>query len=113
MGFVKFPFGEASSSAPAHAATHNIDITNQLTVLKFTSLAAAITINLLPSSELEVGAEVLIDVVQGGTGRNVTLGDNVVAPDLTGVANDRDTIRLMWNGTEFIGGAWDKVVDAA
>jgi hypothetical protein len=81
--------------------------------LKLTGLSAATIVNLIPASDLEPGTEVHIDVVQGGTGRNVSLEDNIVAPDLTGVANDRDTITLKWNGTEFIGGAWAKVVDAA
>lgn len=111
MGTVKFPFGPAESLAPAHTATHNITIENMRTHIKL-SPTAAITINLSAGANLEVGAEVLIDVVQDGTGRNVTLGTGIVAPDLTGVANDRDTIRLEWNGTEFIGGAWAKVVDA-
>lgn len=36
------------------------------------------------------------------------------APALTGVANDRDIIELVWNGTDWIAiGAWYKVVDAA
>lgn len=112
MGVVRYPMGPVTKLAPAHAVTHDITIENT-TFLKLTGLAAAITVNLAAADGLEPGTEVHIDVVQGGTGRNVTLGTNIVAMDLTGVANDRDTILLKWNGTEFIGGAWAKVVDAA
>lgn len=112
MGLVKHPFGPVTSLAPAHAATHNITIENQRTHIKL-SPTAAITINLAVTPDVEVGAEVLIDVVQDATGRNATMGTLIKALGLTGVANDRDTLRLEWNGTEFIGGAWSKIVDAA
>lgn len=111
MGVVRYPMGPATKLAPAHAAVHNITIDNT-TFLKLTGLAAAITINLAADAGLEPGTEVHIDVVQGATGRNVTPGTGMVAMPLTGVANDRDTLLLKWNGTEFIGGAWAKVVDA-
>ena len=113
MGIIKWPFGYATKLAPAAAATHDIEIENNKTFISLTGLAQATTVNLTADVELEAGAEVIIDVVQGGTGRNVTLGDNIVAPDLTGVANDRDKITLVWNGTAGVGGSWDKVIDAA
>lgn len=113
MQKVKYPFGDATRLTPAHAATHNITIENQLTFIKLTGMTGAPTINLTPGADLEPGAQVVIDVVQGATERNVTLGTNIVALDLTGVANDRDRITLTWDGAEFIGGAWQKIVDAA
>jgi hypothetical protein len=113
MGLVKFPFGPATKLAPAHAAVHSITIENMLTFLTLSGLAAAIEIDLAAAADLEPGAKVVIDVIQGATGRNVTLDANIIAPDLVGVNLDRDTITLTWNGTAFVGGAWAKVIDAA
>lgn len=113
MGLVKYPFGPATKLAPAHVAVHSITIENQLTFITLAGMSAATEVDLTPAADLEPGAEVIIDVVQGATGRNVTLDANIVALDLVGVANDRDTITLTWNGTAFVGGAWEKVIDAA
>jgi hypothetical protein len=113
MGKTKYPFGPADKLAPAHTAVHSITIENQLTFITLQGMTAAIEVDLTPGADLEVGAEVVIDVIQGATGRNVTLDAAIVAPDLVGVNLDRDTITLRWNGTAFVGGAWAKVVDAA
>lgn len=109
----KYPFGKATELAPAHQANHAITIENSLTIIKLAGMTSATDVDLTAGADLEDGAEVIIDATQNGTGRNVTLGDNIVAPDLVGVANDRDTIRLKYYGGEFVGGAWSKVVDAA
>lgn len=113
MGSVKYPFGKATKLAPAYAAVQAITIDNQLTFLTLAALTGACELDLTAGDDLEAGAEVVIDVIQGATGRNVTLDANIVAPDLVGVANDRDTITLKWDGTAFVGGAWAKVIDAA
>lgn len=112
MGFVKYPFGPATELAPAHVANHQITIENTLTIIKLAP-TAAIEVDLIPAAGLDIGAEVILDVQQDATGRNVTLDAAIVAPDLVGVANDRDKIHLKWDGVAFVGGAWAKVVDAA
>ena len=112
MSLVKYPFGPATKLAPDHSAAHSITIDNMLTFISLSGMTANATVALVPAEGLEEGAEVVIDVTQGATGRNITPSTNCVAPALTGVTNDRDTITLKWNGTAFVGGAWAKVVDA-
>lgn len=110
---VKFPFGKITKLAPAYAANQAITIENMLTYIKLTALTGATDVDLIAAEGLEEGAEVIIDVIQGATGRNVTTTTGIISPDLTGVANDRDRIKLTYIGGEFIGGAWEKYYDAA
>lgn len=108
--------GEASVriiDAPT-AAGQTVTIDNNLDVIKLTGLTANTTINFAVADNLEAGARVILDVVQGATGRNVTLGTLAKAPVLTGVNLDRDVIELVYDGAEFIAvAAWVKIVDAA
>jgi len=119
MSTIKYPFGAASVETLEDAATYNVDIANTLTVVKRTGgLAQAVTgLSLTASKDLLVGSKVKVDIAQGATGRNVTFGaagSSIVAPVLTGVANDRDCITLTWDGVAFVADtAWQKVVDAA
>lgn len=116
MTKIKYPMGTAdviTVDAPT-AGGHELTIDNNLEIIKLTGLTAATTINFAFANLLEAGARVVLDVVQGATGRNVTLGTGAKAPVLTGVASDRDSIELIYDGTELIAtGPWVKTVDAA
>lgn len=111
-----FPEGNADVQSPASAAAYSLPVANTNTIIQLAPAVAG-TLDLLPSSELKAGSKVMVDVDQGATGRNITFGSTgstIVAPNLTGVANDRDVIELVWTGSEFVAlGAWFKVVDAA
>lgn len=116
MGKVKYPFGPADNLTPtpdAEDGTVVLTIDNQLTFVKPEGLTEECEVTLNPSADLEPGAEVIIDVEQGATPQDVVWGADIVAPELTGVANDRDKITLTWNGSEWIGGVWEKIVNAA
>lgn len=115
---VKFPFGDADVQVPSFSATPNFEIKNTNTVIKIAAPSAAITaLSLTASKDLMPGSKVKVDVTQNGTGRNVTFGSagsGIVAPALTGVANDRDVIELTWDGSAFVANTvWQKIVDAA
>lgn len=119
MSNVKFPFGDAKTVTITDAATSTITIEDAYTIVSAGTISQAITaLSLTAGDDLNVGSRVTFDVLQGATGRNITFGsagDTIVAPVLTGVANDRDTIDLVWNGSEFVANAaaWAKIVDAA
>lgn len=117
---IHFPFGDADTVSIADAATSVVDIVNAKTFVKKTGgFAQAVTgLGLRASKDLRIGAEVVIDIKQGATGRNVTLaqtGSPVLAPALTGVALDQDKLTLDWDGTTFVAktAAWQKVHDEA
>lgn len=114
MNTIKFPFGPATLETPDSAAAISVNVQNTKTMIEI-SPVEAVTLDLVASDELLPGAEVKIDIIQDATGRAVTFGGTgatIVAPDLVGVANDRDTIELTWNGTAFVGGVWEKVFNA-
>lgn len=119
---IKFPFGEATVVELEDAATISVDIKNTKTILKASSgFGQAVTgLNLVASKDLMDGSEVEVDIQQGATGRNVTFGsagNAIVAPNLTGVASDRDVLTLRYDKSadKFIAktAAWQKIVDAA
>ncbi len=92
--------GDVSTINAPTAAGQTITHSDNNQYVKLTGLTAATTINMAAGSELAIGAEITIDVVQGGTGRNVVLGTGIVGDDLTGVANDRDVLILKYVATD-------------
>jgi hypothetical protein len=115
MGKVKYPFGAADRLTPVPVAgAVELTIDNQLTFVSLSGLTEETEISLNPSADLEPGATVIIDVQQGieTDEQDVVFGDDIVAPALTGVFDDRDKITLTWNGVEWLGGVWEKIVNA-
>lgn len=116
MATIKAPFGKPdyrTVDAPT-AAGQDLAINSNDTVIKLTGMTGATTINAVADDQLEAGARLVVHAVQGGTGRNVTLGTGFTGPNLTGVANDEDLVEFVYDGTNFVAlSAWYKVVDAA
>jgi hypothetical protein len=113
---IMWPFGSESPSrlAPASAANVELAIRDRLTIVDYAP-AAATTMTLDIDAETPDGALLVINVDQGGTGRNVTLSTGFVGDSLTGVANDKDTILAIYNkaaGTFRVVSKY-KTVDAA
>src|SRR5688500_370010 len=121
MDGIAYPFGKATVETLGDAATYNVAIADRLTRLKRTGgLGQAVSgLSLTASKDLPDGAEVIVDIAQGATGRNVTFGSagtTIVAPVLTGVASDRDEITLVYDkaaNTFTAKTVWQKIVDAA
>jgi len=116
---IKYPFGPCDEQSLADAATMTQTINNTLTIIsRAGGFGQAVTgLSLLAAQDLPAGAKVIVRIAQGATGRNVTFGaagSTVTAPVLTGVANDVDTISLVYDGSAFLAETvWQKVVDAA
>jgi hypothetical protein len=116
---IQFPFGDCAQKSITDAATSTVTIDNTVTQLrKEGGFGQAVTgLSLLAAPGLRKGAQVNVRIEQGATGRNVTFGSagsTIVAPALTGVANDIDVITLEWDGSAFKAvTTWQKVFDAA
>lgn len=114
---INFPFGPADvQTNTSGTGTLTPVVANAKTIIKYSGLTGAITLNLDIDDNVPVGAELVIFVEQGATPRNVTAGTgfHTDAPDLTGVANDTDVLTCVYDGTSFIPvTAWQKVFDAA
>jgi hypothetical protein len=115
---IKYPWGNADKQTLVDAATMTQQITNTLTILqRLTGFGQAVTgLSLQAAPDLPIGSQVKVDILQGATGRNVTFGSagsTIVAPALTGDANDRDEIILTWDGSSFVAdGPWAKILAA-
>lgn len=112
---ILWPTGEATVVTAADAAVIAVEAFNNLTIVNVPALSQAATINVTVDPEIREGAKLIINVDQGATGRNVTMGTGIVGDDLTGVANDKDTITAVYNSAD---GAFritgnHKTVDAA
>lgn len=119
MDGIVFPHAHATVETLGDAATYNVAIKDALTIIKRTGgLSQAVTgLSLTASKDLRIGSKVKVDIAQGATGRNVTFGaagSTIVATALTGVASDRDTITLTWDGVAFVADTvWQKILDFA
>lgn len=113
MEKIIWPFGPADVLTPEYAAEMNINIDNNRTIVQLPSLTGAPTLDLVPHAELKVGAEVFIEADQGATARNVTFGTNIEGDGITGVANDKESVHLVYNGAKFRVISVTKIVDAA
>lgn len=121
MDGIASPFGKPTNETLGDSATYNITIADRLTILKRTGgLSQAVTgLSLTASKDLPDGAEVVVDITQGASGRNVTfgsVGNTIVAPALTGVASDQDVIVLRYEKSTKTFRAkcvWQKILDFA
>lgn len=96
---ILWPAGAPDHQTPDYAATIELAIYDNLTIVDMPTLTGAPTVNLTADAELRNGAQVIINVDQDGTGRNVTWGSSVEGDDLSGVANDKDTVVMVYNKT--------------
>jgi hypothetical protein len=119
MDGIAYPFGKATVENLGDAATYNIAIVDRLTTLKRVApLSQAITgLSLTASKDLPDGAEVVVDIAQNATARNVAFssaGTPIVAPALAATINDRDSIILRYDkaANQFVAkSVWFKVLD--
>ena len=110
---VLWPFGAADVVSPVFAVNISVDVENTLTIVKMPVLTAATNIDLVIDSEIRVGAMLIVQADQGATGRNVAFGTNIIGDDLVGVANDKDTVTMVYDGSMFRITSKEKTVDAA
>ena len=115
---VDYPFAPIKVKELADQATIDVAVESREEYLQVSNgLSQTSTLNLTADESVPKGAKVFIDVQQGGSGNDLQFGsggDTIVAADLTGVANDRDVIELVYNGSEWVAKSdWYKVTDAA
>lgn len=110
---IKYPFGAADAVVLEDAASVDLEITNQLTLVTVDTMSQAITVNATAGDTLEEGAEVIFAIDQGATGQNLVLGTGFEGTGITGVANDKDTLVCRYIGGVFRVISNIKTVDAA
>lgn len=102
MDKIKYPFGAAETQTLAYAATQEVTIWNQLTILVFAILTGDTTLNLTIDSQVTKGAEILVIVPATNNADDLTLGTGIDAPVIVGVATKTKTQKFTYDGTKFV-----------
>ncbi len=105
MDGVNFPFGKATSTtlAPAGTGAAAATISDNFTFLNLGTFSAATTLTLTASSEIRVGARVLIQGLVDGTNRVLTFAGDTLLAAQTFTASKTRVVELVWNGSKFVG----------
>lgn len=99
---IRNPFGVAETLTMTATGDQDLTITNDKTIVDGVTTEATgnRTINLTISSELSVGAVLLVRNQTNGT-ETLTFGTGITAPVQTGVAGTIHNQLFMYNGTGF------------
>jgi len=97
---ISYPFGEADLQQPDYAATLEVTISNQLTILDPATLTGNMTINLTINQGVKAGALLLCELTATATEVS-TFGTGFTSPTLTGVAGKTKVMMFMYDGTSF------------
>lgn len=99
--YIKFPMGDADVQTLEDAATIALEVNNTKTIASV-SLSQASTINVTPNAELPAGSELHLKVTSDATGRDVTLGNNITGPTLSGTASKTKVASFIYDGSAFL-----------
>lgn len=99
---VKYPFGSADNQIKAAASSVEVTISNQKTLVDFGTLDADTEIDLVIGGEAEAGARLTIKGKSDGTARDITCGEGLTGPGLTGVISKTKVAEFEYDGSSFI-----------
>jgi hypothetical protein len=89
--------------SPADAATITATINSTKTKINMPA-TQNYTLNLQAAQDLTKGSEVTVEIVQGGTARNITFASSsstIKSLNLTGTISKTERVILEWDGTQF------------
>lgn len=96
---LKFPFGVPDRQTPADAAIIDATIINTKTKIVMPA-AQNMSLRLKNDPELMDGSEVLVEITQGGTARNIAIlstNATTTGPGLTGTISARQFMEYQWD----------------
>lgn len=96
-----YPFGPADFYEVDSDVTISLSIDNTVTFVEM-SLDTSATVNVTPVTGLYKGSMLYLKITSDGTGRDVTLGTNLVGPEIEGVASKTKVVALIYDGDDFI-----------
>jgi hypothetical protein len=103
----KFPWTDMDIQSPADAAAITCTINSSKTKINLPT-TQNYTLSLQAAQDLIKGAEVQVEIVQGGTARSVTFGSaasTIKGATNAGAINKTERYVLTWDGTQFAGNA--------
>jgi hypothetical protein len=99
---ISYPFGEMDVQAPAYAATIDLAVVNQKTLVNVAQLTGAVTINAVADAGLRKGAELIISTQSDGTARAVTLGTGFKGVAISGTISKTKVATFVFDGSLFV-----------
>jgi len=99
---ISYPFGEMDVQSPAYAATIDVAVSNQKTLVNVGQLTGALTLNVAADKELKKGAELVVLLQSDGTARATTLGTGFKGVAIAGVINKTKVAYFVYDGTNFV-----------
>jgi len=109
---INHPFGDGATAVLTATGTQAITITNQYTRIDGVTTEATgnRTIDLTLGSELQEGAEILVENKTNAT-ETLTYGTGITAPVQTGVAGKTHNQTFKFNGVAFVAMGADQQID--
>ncbi len=99
---ISYPFGEMDVQQKASAATIDIVVENQKTLVEVAQLGVAPTLTVVANSDVRKGAELIIKLQSDGTARTATLSTGFIGAAIAGVISKTKYNYFIYNGTSFI-----------
>ncbi|OGX23337.1 MAG: hypothetical protein A3K54_00020 [Omnitrophica WOR_2 bacterium RBG_13_44_8] len=103
MAKVRWPFGEATTTALSATGDQAVSVDNDLTIIDGVTTVAtgARTLNLTIPTDIKAGARMVVKTKTTGT-ENTVFGTGCIAPTYAGVAGKTKVCYLIYDGTQFV-----------
>jgi hypothetical protein len=103
MAKIRWPFGEATSTALSATGAQAISVDNDLTIIDGVTVVAtgARTLDLTIPVDIKAGARMVVKTKTTGT-ENTVFGTGCIAPTYAGVAGKTKVCELIYDGTQFV-----------
>lgn len=99
---ISYPFGAVDSQSVAYAATVEVPVRNQKTIVDISEMSGDMTVNLDNGEELRPGAELIINTKSDATARTVTLGTGIAGTSVAGTIDKTKVFTFVYDGENFL-----------
>jgi hypothetical protein len=106
---ISYPFGAMDIQSIAYAASIEIPVTNQKTLVEVAEMTGAVTLTADISEELYAGAELIVKLKSDGTARDATLSTGFAGTTVAGVISKTKYATFVYDGSKFVHVATNQV----
>ena len=102
MTYVKAPFGDADVQSLAYAATVDVKVTNQVTIVNVAQMTGALALTATIDADVKPGAVMIVKLQSDGTARACTPGAGFTSTAISGVISKTKYAQFMYDGSTFV-----------
>jgi hypothetical protein len=99
---VEVPFPTAEKQTVAGAATIELSINREKTVVDFGELSANMACTAAIGGDVPVGALLLVKAASDSSARTITFGEGFTSPTMAGTTSKTKAMAFMYDGTSFV-----------